>query len=42
MEMNGDDIKGIDIRVRNNEICYSIETNIVTYGNGHGKNKRRR
>ena len=42
MEMNGYDIKGIDIRVRNNEICYSIETNIVTYGNGHGKNKRRR
>ena len=42
MEINGYDIKGIDIRVRNDEICYSIETNIATYGSGHGKHKRRR
>ena len=41
MEINGYDIEGIDIRVREEEICYSIRTNIVSYG-GHGKHKRRR
>lgn len=42
LEVNGYDIQGIDIRVRNEEICYSIQTNIVSYGSGHGKHKRRR
>ena len=42
MEMNGFDIERIHIRERNEQICYSIETNIATYGNGHGKHKRRR
>ena len=42
LEVNGYDIQGIDIRVRDDEICYSIQTNIVSYGSGHGKHKRRR
>ena len=42
MEINGFDIEGMDIRVRDEQICYSIETNIATYGKGHGKHKRRR
>ena len=42
MEVNGFDIAGIDIRVRDEEICYSIQTNIVSYGSGYGKHKRRR
>lgn len=42
LEVNGYDIQGIDIRVRDEEICYSIQTNIVSYGSGHGKHKRRR
>lgn len=42
LEVNGYDIQGIDIRVRDEEICYSIQTNIVSYSSGHGKHKRRR
>jgi hypothetical protein len=42
LEVNGFDIVGIDIRVRDEEICYSIQTNIASYGSGHGKHKRRR
>ena len=42
LEVNGYDIQGIDIRVRDEEICYSIQTNIVSYDSGHGKHKRRR
>lgn len=41
LEVNGYDIQGIDIRVRDEEICYSIQTNIVSYGSGHVKHKRR-
>ena len=41
MEVNGFDIDGIDIRVRDEKVCYAVHTNIVTYG-GHGKHKRRR
>ncbi len=41
MEINGYDILGIDIRVRDESLCYSVKTNIVSYG-GHGKHKRRR
>ena len=41
LEVNGFDIEGIDIRVRDENICYSINTNIVSYG-GYGKHKRRR
>ena len=40
MEINGFDIEGVDIRVRDESICYSIETNIASYG-GYGKYKRR-
>ena len=32
LEVNGYDIQGIDIGVRDEEICYSIQTNIVSYG----------
>jgi hypothetical protein len=42
MEVNGFDIEEIDIRVRDESVCYSIYTNIATYGNCHGKHKRRR
>ena len=42
LEVNGYDIEGIDIRVRDEEICYSIETNIVSYDKGYSKRKRRR
>ena len=41
MNIGGYDIEGIDIRVRDEEICYSIRTNIVTYGDGPRKNRRR-
>ena len=41
MEINGYDILGIDIRVRDEVLCYSVKTNIVGYS-GHGKHKRRR
>lgn len=41
MSMNGYDIEGIDIRVRDDEICYSVRANIVTYGGGPKKSKRR-
>ncbi len=41
MEVNGFDIGGIDIRVRDESVCYAVHTNIVTYG-GYGKHKRRR
>ena len=41
MEVNGFDIAGIDIRVRDEKVCYAVRTNIVTYG-GYGKKKRRR
>ena len=40
--VNGYDIDSIDIRVRDEKICYSIFSNIVTYGDGPKKNKRRR
>ena len=42
MMINGYDLGGIDIRVRNEAVCYSIHTNIATYGDGPRKNKRRR
>lgn len=42
MVLKGYDIDGIDIRVRDDEICYSVRLNIVTYGDGPRKNKRRR
>ena len=42
LEVNGFDIDGNDIRVRDEQICYSIHTNIVSYGSGYGKHKRRR
>lgn len=41
MEVHGYDVDGIDIRVRDNEICYSLLVNIVSYG-GYGKHKRRK
>ena len=41
MEVNGFDIEDIEIRVRDEEICYSVYTNIATYGE-YGKHKRRR
>ena len=41
MEVHGYDVDGIDIRVRDNEICYSLLVNIVSYGS-YGKHKRRR
>ncbi len=41
MLINGYDIEGIDIRVRDEEICYSVRTNIASY-DSRGKNKRRR
>lgn len=41
MSINGYDIDGIDIRIRDNKICYSARTNIVTYGDGMKKRKRR-
>lgn len=42
MVLKGYDVGGIDIRVRDNEICYYAKVNIVTYGDGPRKNKRRR
>ena len=42
MSVNGYDIDGIDIRVRDDEICYSVRVNIATYGDGPKMNKRRR
>ena len=36
------EIGGIDIRVRDDSVCYSVHTNIVTYGDVPRKNKRRR
>lgn len=42
MSVNGYDVDGIDIRVRDGEICYSVNVDIVTYGGGPKKNKRRR
>lgn len=42
MELGGYDVQGIDIRVRDEVICYSINVNIVTYGDGPKKKKRRR
>ena len=41
MSVNGYDIEGIDIRVRDNEICYSVKASIVSYGDGMKKRKRR-
>ena len=41
MEIQGYDSVVLNIRVRDEEICYSVETNIVTYG-GKGRSKRRR
>ena len=40
--VNGYDIDIVDIKVRDEKICYSIFSNIVTYENGPRKNKRRR
>lgn len=42
MSFNGFEIGGIDIRVRDDSVCYSVHTNIVTYGDVPRKNKRRR
>ena len=42
MMINGYDLGGIDIRVRDEAVCYSVHTNIATYGDGPRKNKRRR
>ncbi len=42
MEVQGYDSVVLNIRVRDEQICYSVETNIVTYGNGKGRSKRRR
>ena len=42
MSINGYDIESIDIRVRDEVICYSVYANIATYGDGPKKNKRRR
>lgn len=42
MEINGYEIEGIDIRVRDETVAYSVKTNIVTYADGPKKNKRRR
>lgn len=42
MMVNGFEIGGIDIRVRDEAVCYSVHTNIATYGDGPKKNKRRR
>ena len=42
MELQGYDSVALNIRVRDEQICYSVETNIVTYGNGKGRSKRRR
>ena len=42
MMINGYDLGGIDIRVRDEVVCYSVHTNIATYGDGPRKNKRRR
>lgn len=42
MSVNGYDIDGIDIRVRDDEICYSVRVNIAIYGDGPKMNKRRR
>ena len=43
MEIEGYDSVVIDVRVRNEQICYLVETNIVTYGNkGRGRSKRRK
>lgn len=42
MTFNGYDIEGIDIRVRDDKIYYFVRANIVTYGDGPKKNKRRR
>ena len=41
MEMEGYDSPELNIRVRDGQIHYSVEANIVTYGNGKGRNKRR-
>ena len=41
MEIQGYDSVVLNIRVRDEEICYFVETNIVTYG-GKGRSKRRR
>lgn len=41
MILSGYDIDGVDIRIRDDEICYSINVNIATYGDGPKKNKRR-
>ena len=42
MMANGFDLGSIDIRVRDDVICYSVYTNIATYGDGPRRNKRRR
>ena len=42
MELQGYDSVALNIWVRDEQICYSVETNIVTYGNGKGRSKRRR
>lgn len=41
MELQGYDSVALNIRVRDEQICYSVETNIVTYGS-KGRSKRRR
>jgi hypothetical protein len=41
MEMEGYDSPELNIRVRDGQVCYSVMANIVTYGNGKGRNKRR-
>lgn len=40
MEINGYDDVSLNIKVRDNKICYSVETTLVTYG-GKGSKKRR-
>ena len=42
MEVSGYDSVGIHISVRDDQIRYSVEANIVTYSNSKGRNKRRR
>lgn len=42
MELNGFDVSWIDIRAREDRLCYSVGVNIVSYGSGAKKSKRRR
>ena len=37
MEIQGYDSVTLNVRVRNEQICYSVDTNIVTYGNKKSK-----